>query len=454
MINKAKVINNKKITEKANTKVVKQEPKEKINNKINFEIKVPEPKKIQNISVNLNNHKNSIMLNEFIINKNKHYNELLENVYNLNSILSESISKKKINIRDIEIKLKNEALRKENEALQNKKDLEDKVFSVLEKANSCLENIKNLSKKKEISIKNSKEIKQEKSNVKSVLFKEPGNSMETLINNLKDKYITELNVNTDNMNSYFGTIAKNRKSIKDLKDKYKRVMLLKGKAIKQKFSQITVAKTDNISEYKSLVLFKNLDLNIQASSLIHSDLFEKLFLKTLYINKTKKDFCENDIYDVFSFWYYLKNIKNILSKREEINLENLENYLVCIDNFKEKKHNENQMNNYILRNIQKFFEILFNKNKNKISKQNNNKDDEINEANIFDKNFYKLYEMMSQFHKINLIKFILSSLGKLKFEPNKPKNLLTSEKEDLLYLKSIYSIIKNNGSFSYQICNK
>jgi hypothetical protein len=71
---------------------------------------------------------------------------ILNCLENLNITISEYIHKKKNNIKELEIKKKNEIERKEKEFLQIEKNLEAKMSEVLGKANNTLNNIKTLGK--------------------------------------------------------------------------------------------------------------------------------------------------------------------------------------------------------------------------------------------------------------------------------------------------------------------
>ncbi len=82
----------------------------------------------------------------------------------LNKILSNYILRPKINVKDVELKLKNETKKKDKEISELKKNLEEKIDSVLEKANSCLDSIKQLSESKKIVKKESKSLRKLKNN--------------------------------------------------------------------------------------------------------------------------------------------------------------------------------------------------------------------------------------------------------------------------------------------------
>ena len=66
----------------------------------------------------------------------------------INETITEFIIKKKINIKEIENKIKAEEDKKEKDILNLKKNLETQIESVLNKANLCMENIKKLGKGK------------------------------------------------------------------------------------------------------------------------------------------------------------------------------------------------------------------------------------------------------------------------------------------------------------------
>jgi hypothetical protein len=153
-------------------------------------------------------------------------------------------------------------------------------------------------------------------------------------------------INEENLNFYFSLVARNRKSIKDLKDKYKRFSN-KNKSAKDVFNKIYIVNKRNHpnSEKKesfdksnfsfSSTIYKQLDMILHPLNLLQSDLFEKLFMKILYLKNSYK---QSDIYDIFSFWYYLKNIKEKLVDIENMKLDketsiNISSQIIKVDKY-------------------------------------------------------------------------------------------------------------------------
>ena len=73
---------------------------------------------------------------------------ILKNITLINDTIAEYVIKKKINIKEIENKIKAEEDKKEKDILNLKKNIETQIETVLNKANLCMENIKKLGKGK------------------------------------------------------------------------------------------------------------------------------------------------------------------------------------------------------------------------------------------------------------------------------------------------------------------
>jgi hypothetical protein len=102
-----------------------------------------------------------VNLNKFILNDFMKNFKFLKTIETLNHYISDYIIKRKINVRDVEMKLKNENIKKEKEIKMSNKNLEDKLDLALNKANLCLDNIKNLGKN---NVKNNMKRKQPSNN--------------------------------------------------------------------------------------------------------------------------------------------------------------------------------------------------------------------------------------------------------------------------------------------------
>lgn len=248
------------------------------------------------------------------------------------------------------------------------------------------------------------------------------------------------------MGEYFTHIAKNKNSLKILKEKNKK-LIQRSKNIKESvnkyFKKFTLKTNDeetknNNSEMK-YPLYKNLNNRLRIISLISSDLFYKLYLKIMY--KFESNFKDEDLYDIFSFWFYLKNMKNIIQDSESNSTqENLE--LINVSLCENPNNSENKIiDSLILKNISSYCSHLFEKSKSKNMK-------ETNEEEIFTKDFYNLYTIFLKLEKIKIIKHIKENFQNVRKIIIENKAL---SKEELYYIKNIYSILQNNGQHSFQI---
>jgi hypothetical protein len=101
------------------------------------------------------------------------------------------------------------------------------------------------------------------------------------------------------------------------------------------------------------------------------------------------------------------------------------------------------INQNIIKVIQKFLDYL-----NRKTLNANNKDVEINENEIFEKNFYKLYNLLQKIEQIKAIKYISENIENIQGNNN------LVHKEELNYFKNLQSIFMNNGYYSCNICKK
>lgn len=271
------------------------------------------------------------------------------------------------------------------------------------------------------------------------------------------------------MNHYFHLQAKRKKDKTIIVDKYKRLLTNYNKPLKMLFDTMySQSKMKNINKKEStnsFTLYKSinnvLEINIQLQSVILSPKFENLYFNVFFANK-KNEVSEDKIReDVFSFWYLLKNLKKILiefknnsESDESLEIRNDLNFvfiktrtkLFMIEQKKLNEIKENKDNidiNFINKNLSNYLNALYLKKKNSLKNTNN----EINESEVFDKEFYKIFDFIVKYYKVNLLKIIMDKCKRISNEGS-----LT--KFDLLYIKNCYGVLANDAQFSFQITEK
>jgi hypothetical protein len=208
-----------------------------------------------------------------------------------------------------------------------------------------------------------------------------------------------------------------------------------------KSNKIQIKNPSDDEEKFESIIYKQFDNTIQAISLINTKLFEKLYLKIIFENKEKIQ--DDDIYDIFSFWFYLKKLKSILNDEDYINEIDI-SQVRSID-IKEKLKNP-YLEKFVFKYLSRYLNSLFATKNKKANKQS-----EIKEDDIFDAKFYTCYESLIKIYKIKYIKFIKQSLPQLELNLSLPPS---QQKDELTYIKSIYSMIVNNASHAFQIYKK
>ena len=428
----------------------------------------------------------------------------------LNDLISTYLIKKKINIREVEVKLRNEEIKKEKEELKIRKNLEDKIDNALEKANLCLNNIKSYGKITPMISQGQKQIK-----IKDLEKKEEKDPIDIIVSKIKNKYNEKIIINEENMNDYFFNIAKMRNNFKTIKQKNKNLQS-RAKNLTKVFNQIYAKsrknwKPDNTTDFTfyKMVNFNYVDLLYKLTSIINTELFEKLYLKIIHSNEKldiedknqnpkMQNFKNNNpneqeymntLQDTFSFWYCLKFLLNLIennqsfknlsmflnsinensfSKNEEIeyssndiikknNKSEIFEYVNLLKDVYNNKNNKKLFNNLVYKmlgeNIQKYLKFL--------NEKNSNRNSEINENQFFDKRYYTFYEHALLNLKLNLLKLSYSNLSNEKDDFNinntnsKSRDLANNiSKQNLKKFKDLYSIIINNSNYSFSIFKK
>ncbi len=158
MINKAKLNSLNRINElsKPKIRISNNQKDNKQLESIKINVLVKDNKEIEKRKLK----KNSKLAEEFdriIADDVNKYDNILRSIEEMNSIIAEYLVKTKLNERSVEIKIQNEEIRKEKEALLIKNNLEKKVDAVLEKAHEYLNIVGKVVKSSNKNIQNVKE---------------------------------------------------------------------------------------------------------------------------------------------------------------------------------------------------------------------------------------------------------------------------------------------------------
>ena len=400
-------------------------------------------------------NKNNLLIQFLEIEKNK-FNFILNNFKELNKNFGDILLKPKIKIAEINKKIQNDQYKKEKENFIFNQNLSDKIDDALIKANLALEKVKNIGKKAIIlpSTQNEKNI------YTKYGFEKPKekNELSEIIKRCQDKYVDSVQINKDNINTYFMSLTKNRTLFRDLKERIRRS--------KQKFKEypnifddiynknkkkmdIDLINNNNITLYGDDNIIKEENKMIKICSILSSDLFSKLYNKVMFSDKNDKNnqINEEDIYNIFSLWFMINHIGVLLEENkgiEKLNVKLTKFYPLkyTIENYLNSSEIQ-LINQNIIKVIQKFLDYL-----NRKTLNANNKDVEINENEIFEKNFYKLYNLLQKIEQIKAIKYISENIENIQGNNN------LVHKEELNYFKNLQSIFMNNGYYSCNICKK
>ena len=400
-------------------------------------------------------NKNNLLIQFLEIEKNK-FNFILNVFKELNKNFGDILLKPKIKIAEINKKIQNDQYKKEKENFIFNQNLSDKIDDALIKANLALEKVKNIGKKAIIlpSTQNEKNIY-----TKYALEKpKEKNELSEIIKRCQDKYVDSVQINKDNINTYFMSLTKNRTLFRDFKERIRRS--------KQKFKEypnifddiynknkkkmdIDLINNNNITLYGDDNIIKEENKMIKICSILSSDLFSKLYNKVMFSDKNDKNnqINEEDIYNIFSLWFMINHIGVLLEENkgiEKLNVKLTKFYPLkyTIENYLNSSEIQ-LINQNIIKVIQKFLDYL-----NRKTLNSNNKDVEINENEIFEKNFYKLYNLLQKIEQIKAIKYISENIENIQGNNN------LVHKEELNYFKNLQSIFMNNGYYSCNICKK
>lgn len=234
---------------------------------------------------------------------------------------------------------------------------------------------------------------------------------------LNNKYSDKLDIEQTNIDKYFILKQSNIERINELKNKLK-----KNKKKSGIFNTIYENNKQRISIVNESILYSSFDKYIMTVSMINNEVFKNLYLKVIFYDPEKIP-NEEDICDVFSFWYILKNLKPLGG--DSVPKPGL------FINVTDKDNKFDPINSMIIRNIKSYFKYL-------------NTKKSISESDIFSSDFYKAYEYYTMFAKIKIFKVAEKLMKEMKM----------NNKECLTFLKMISSINQNNGSYMFQIAAK
>lgn len=386
-------------------------------------------------------NKNSNLI-QWIEHEKIKFNFLLNVFKELNETISDIIVKKKIKVFSVDKRIQNEKLRKEQEEYQFQKDLSSRIDSALQKANQALEGIRHIGNQ-DLSLPSIPATP----GTPALPKPKEKNEIEDLIEKCKDKYNEKIDINTNNLNKYFFALTKNRSSFKTIREKNRRLKQ-KSKNFGAIFDDIyqkncsTKNKMD-IEENEEEIIrgVENENMIVKVSSILCSDLFMKVYLKVLFTKE--EEINEEAIYNCFSLWFMINYMNNLFQdKKPQVDLG-----LQVTETFKAKNNLESFftyserdfVNKYIIETISSFVEYL--------NKKDMGKDPGVNEEDLFNNDFYKLFVNLSRVEMIKCFSFISSQIGD-------GTTVSSGGKEELNYFKNIQSIFKNNGWFCCNICPK
>ena len=441
-----------------------------------------------NLTYNIMNKKNNLELynkNMLLLNyiemERKDYNIILNKLKMFNHTIGNLILKPKIRNYEINKKIIRDKEKKEQEEINFNKNISDKIDEALNKANLALDNIKFLGKPKYQKQQNINYNDNNDMNMNSINntnskynyneFKKEKEKMNlfNIAQKCLDKYGDDLQINPNNHDEYFITVSKTRKLFKDAKEQLQSSKFrLRNSGIL--FDEIYKSRKLNNKEEPVTLIHLNKQIFfkennfIRINSFLKSEIFKKLFVKVLYNenfieninlqninNNFKKNniLQNNDIYNIFSLWYMVKEIIILLKQMKENNItkslfidkninETLFNSFEQINNEIDSKNNL-FLKHHIFDFCERYLAFLNRKSNNSFN---------INENKIFTDDYHKIYEIFFKFEQSKIAKFIMDSIE----NSFSSQNIIS--KEELNYYKNIQSIFTNKGKYICSIINK
>lgn len=259
--------------------------------------------------------------------------------------------------------------------------------------------------------------------------------LKNTIERLQDKYSSRIIINEDIMNDYFSRITRNNKILKDLKEKNQR-LTEKNKHIQGAFTCVYQNNKKNYTNDQSHFEFcKSYETKFQVMSIVTSDLFTKLYPKVICNPGRSKE----EIYDVFSLWFIVKSIRKMLQVHTKSSEDQIKfNFIRIPPCNKEFSYSNPYIKKVLLSDIRSYLIQIY--------KNSGN----LNEAEVFSKNFYSLYEILLKSKKLSLSKHMLSILKEKEIQINSDQSTL-EDKAKVEFIKNLYGIIKNNATCTFQL---
>ena len=434
---------------------------------------------------NLERYGKNILLLEYIETERQEYNIVLNKLKLINYSIGNLIIKPKIRNYEINKKIIRDKEKKEQEELNFNKNLSEKIDAALNKANLALDNIKYLGKSKN---RKSQNLNFDNININSNIDSINNSNTKYNYNEFKkekekinlfniakkclDKYEDNIQINDNNHDEYFINISKTRKLFKDAKEQLQS-MKYRLRNSSSFFEEIYNTKKKNYKEEPVTLIQLNKEIFfrennfIRINSFLKSEIFQKLFIKVYYneyfIQNTnlksnvnnyyeKKNYIFNntDIFNIFSLWYMIKEIYQLIKQINENNNSNFsfidkninETLFGSMEKINKKEDIQNNLlfKHHIFNFIDRYLSFLNRKNNNSIN---------TNENKIFNNDYYKLYEIFFKLEQSKISKFIMENI-----ENNISNQINNISKEELNYYKNIQSIFTNKGKYICSIINK
>ena len=271
------------------------------------------------------------------------------------------------------------------------------------------------------------------------------------------KYNEKTNINQDNLKTYFGKVAKFKQIYNSCKENLMRVKEHTNfRKLKERFMTTYKANASQLQIKKSGVnfsVFAKANKIYKIGCIIFDNKLKDIFTSNYY-TEFKDVYSETEIQKLFTFWFIVNKIKQIIDT-ESINKELIFDKIckitpqkAYINLIKVKLYsNDEKIARIVNINYTNYLNVLFNISKEKNKSIIEEKLEEIDEEKIFDSDFFDLHNIMKKSVKINLINNSLNILNIL----NKNNNL---SKPEILFFKQLYSIIKNDCQFSFQVTQK
>ena len=299
---------------------------------------------------NLELYNKNMMLLNFIESEKNDFSIILNKLKLINCSIGNIILKPKIKNDEINKKIIREKEKKEQEEINFNKNISDRIDAALNRANMALDNIKYLGKPKNTKQQNFNMDINNDLNMNSINnpntkynyneFKKEKEKINLLniAQKCLDRYEDNIQINNNNHDDYFITVSKTRKLFKDAKEQLQSAKYrLRNSGIL--FDEIfNNNKNNNYKEQPITLIHLNKQIFfiennfIRINSFLKSEIFKRLFIKVIYNenfiqnknlpNDNNSILNNNDIYNIFSLWYMIKEINLLIKQIKENNNDN------------------------------------------------------------------------------------------------------------------------------------